>query len=318
MGIFRNTKSTKNIIKENNSSTEIKTESMHINEHSDKVMDDKIIKFKNKTESINDSLKSLSQSVSLLTDSTYNHTKEISHTKSVLSSFSSNMENLAENITNVHIKVLDTDKLADSGLNVIENLGVSLKDLEDSFNISNSTVNSLVSKLESVNMIIDSISQIANQTNLLSLNAAIEAARAGEAGKGFSVVAEEVKRLAENSEAAAKSITAILDEIRCDILKASNAMSNGNSSLKVQHNSLYDAKDNFSNIKSSIEDAADEINICITNLTTAYEEKNTVISCVDNLEENYVKHESIANEIASKIDSEYNEIQNLSKELSEI
>lgn len=318
MNIFKNKKSTKNIIKENNSNTEIKTESVHINEHSDKVMDDKIIKFKNKTESINDSLKSLSQSVSLLTDSTNNHTKELSHTKSLLSSFSSNIENLAENITNVHIKVLDTDKLADSGLNAIENLDVSLKDLEDSFNISNSTVNSLVSKLESVNTITDSISQIANQTNLLSLNAAIEAARAGEAGKGFSVVAGEVKRLAENSEAAVKSITAILDEIRSDILQASNAMNNGNSALKIQHNSLYDAKDNFSNIKSSIEDAANEINTCIINLTTAYEEKNTVISCVDNLEENYVKNESIANEIASKINSEYNEIQILSKELSEI
>lgn len=318
MNIFKNKKSTKNIIKENNSNTEIKTESVHINEHSNKVMDDKIIKFKNKTESINDSLKSLSQSVSLLTDSTNNHTKELSHTKSILSSFSSNIENLAENITNVHIKVLDTDKLADSGLNAIENLDVSLKDLEDSFNISNSTVNSLVSKLESVNTITDSISQIANQTNLLSLNAAIEAARAGEAGKGFSVVAGEVKRLAENSEAAVKSITAILNEIRSDILQASNAMNNGNSALKVQHNSLYDAKDNFSNIKSSIEDAANEINTCITNLTTAYEEKNTVISCVDNLEENYVKNESIANEIASKINSEYNEIQILSKELSEI
>lgn len=318
MNFFKKKISTKNIINDNTVNSEQRVNSINIDNELNKSIENRTINFKDKTEFINSSLESLSDSVKSLVDSKSNHTNEISHTKNILSDFSTSMENLAENITNVHIKILDTDKTADSGLSVINNLDVSLKDLEESFTTSNSTVNSLVSKLESVNTITDSISQIANQTNLLSLNAAIEAARAGEAGKGFSVVAGEVKRLAENSEAAVKSITAILDEIKSDILKASNAMNNGNSALKVQHDSLSDAKESFSSIKSSIDDAASEIGTCITNLTTAYEAKDTVVSSVDNLEKNYTEEASAAKEIVSTIDSEFNKIKEASKQLIEI
>ena len=198
MNIFKKKKSTINQTEEKNFNSEIEITQEKKDEKSNSDTLDKVNMFKDKTENINNSLKTISDSVSLLTTSTNNNSKELSSTKNILTGFSSSMEGLAENITNVHIKVLDSEKIADSGLNVIGNLDTSLKELESSFTVSNSTVNSLVSKLESVNLITDSISQIANQTNLLSLNAAIEAARAGEAGKGFSVVAGEVKRLAEN------------------------------------------------------------------------------------------------------------------------
>ncbi|MDO5518545.1 MAG: methyl-accepting chemotaxis protein [Clostridium sp.] len=278
----------------------------------------KISTLKDRTEKIDNSLKSLSNSISTLESSTENQNQEIYKTKSILSNFSSDMENLAENINNVHIKVLDTDKLADSGLNTIGHLDSSLNDLESAFTTSTSTVNALVSKLESVNSITDSISQIASQTNLLSLNAAIEAARAGEAGKGFSVVAGEVKRLAENSELAVKSITSILDEIKSDILKASDAMTSGNSALQVQHNSLENAKDNFSNIKSSIENATEEITTCLTHLTTAYSAKEDVISCFDTISGHYDENESITKELSTTLYSQCDEIQSLNKGLSEL
>ena len=267
---------------------------------------------------INNDINNIDFSVNSLLSSSTTQTSEVNTSKNILSDFSSNMEDLALNITNVHIKVLDTDKLADTGLNTLNNLNTSLSDLENAFGISTTTVNALVSKLESVNSITDSISQIAAQTNLLSLNAAIEAARAGEAGKGFSVVAGEVRKLAENSKEAVQSITKILEEIKIDILNASNAMNSGNSAISTQHNSIVDAKSNFSEIKTSIEEATDEILTCIDNLTTASSKKDDVITSVNNLSSSFQENETIASSLSSEVKSTIHDIDSLNKCISKL
>jgi methyl-accepting chemotaxis protein len=77
---------------------------------------------------------------------------------------------------------------------------------------------------EAIGKIVDTITQIAGQTNLLALNAAIEAARAGEQGRGFAVVAEEVRKLAEDSQASASSISEIINEVQDDTRHAVVAM----------------------------------------------------------------------------------------------
>jgi len=281
-------------------------------------LSNKINVLKDKATTIDSSIVDITSSASSLASHSESQNREIHTAKNILSYFSSNMEDLAINITNVHIKVLDTDKLADTGLNTIGHLDTSLNDLENAFTISTSTVNALVSKLESVNSITDSISQIASQTNLLSLNAAIEAARAGDAGKGFSVVAGEVRKLAENSKLAVQSITSILEEIKVDIIKASNAMNSGNSALTIQHNSLEDAKNSFSDIKASIEDAAQEINTSIENLTTASEQKDNVISSVDNISVLFQENEALSKEIALNLHSQKDAIKNISTSITNL
>jgi methyl-accepting chemotaxis protein len=308
MGIFKNRKTNEDKLSQisQNEGSNTNTDA------NQKDLSNKINVLKDKAAIMDSSIVNITSSASSLVSHSESQNREINNAKNILSNFSSDMENLAINITNVHIKVLDTDKLADTGLNTIGHLDTSLNDLEDAFTVSTSTVNALVSKLESVNSITDSISQIASQTNLLSLNAAIEAARAGEAGKGFSVVAVEVKKLAENSKLAVQSITSILEEIKLDILKASNAMNSGNSALTTQHNSLEEAKNSFSDIKTSIEDAADEITTCIENLTSASEAKDNVISSVDNISVLFQEHEALSKEIASSIHTQKNDIKNIS------
>lgn len=228
------------------------------------------------------------------------------------------MEKLAYNVTNVQIKVYDTDELSNKGITSIEKLDSSLNDLQSAFTVSSSTVNELVSKLESVNTITDSISQIAGQTNLLSLNAAIEAARAGEAGKGFSVVAGEVRKLADNSKQAVQSITKILEEIKKDILNASTAMNRGNEAINIQQKTLTETKDSFQCIKSSIDDATNEINDCIENLAMASAQKEDVLTAVEKANSISQEHTALAEEIAATMDIQTSNIEEFNSTLNSL
>jgi methyl-accepting chemotaxis protein len=242
--------------------------------------------------------------INQMTSSNAKQTEEISDTFDILKDFSTDMENMAEGITNVQIKVLDTNSIADEGLSTIGNLDSSLNQLQNAFSSSSSTVNDLVSKIDSVNIITDSISQIASQTNLLALNAAIEAARAGEAGRGFSVVADEVRKLAENSKLAVSNITKILEEIKVDILSASSSMAQGETALGYQASSLKTTKNTFINIKHSIDEAAAEIDNSIVTLVATSDKKNTILSKVEALSSIAETNSSLSEEIASTLESQ--------------
>lgn len=260
----------------------------------------------------------VNNSLSSLTNATLTQAEEINNARNILESFNSRMEDLAYNITNVQITVLDTDKVADEGLNTFTDLDDSLSSLQQAFKTVSSTVNSLVSKLESVNTITDSISQIASQTNLLSLNAAIEAARAGEAGKGFSVVAGEVRKLAENSKQAVESITNILDDIKSDIINASKAMETGGVAVDNQQKTLQSTKGSFTNIKSSISESVKEIDSCIENLTSASTEKDNILSIMDNVTTISQEHSALTEEIAANMDIQTRSLEELDSNISSI
>ena len=120
-------------------------------------------------------------------------------------------------------------------------------------------IRELGSKSQRIGGIVDTITAIAEQTNLLALNAAIEAARAGEQGRGFAVVAEEVRKLAEESQAAAKSIANLVNEIRTETERTVTIVETGAERGELGASTVAEARDAFARIAASVEVVSERV-----------------------------------------------------------
>ncbi|MBE6103209.1 MAG: HAMP domain-containing protein [Selenomonas ruminantium] len=140
---------------------------------------------------------------------------------------------------------------AESGAKSIENAVSQILSVEAIVSESAATVDKLGQSSQEIGQIVETISGIAEQTNLLALNAAIEAARAGEHGRGFAVVADEVRKLAEASQTAAQQITALITGIQKDTGAAVSSMKKGSTAVEEGTASVEQLRDAFQAIRTA-------------------------------------------------------------------
>ena len=135
-------------------------------------------------------------------------------------------------------------------------------------------IHALVEQADNVGTIVNTIDDIASQTNLLALNAAIEAARAGEAGKGFAVVADEVRALASRTSKSTQEITKMVTQIQSDANTANESMTASLNRL----NELAEKTTTVNSLLQSIMDQVGGVTSQITQIATAAEEQTTATS----------------------------------------
>ena len=141
-----------------------------------------------------------------------------------------------------------SNQQAVTGSKAIETAVNQILSVEQIVNTSAGTVDKLGQRSKEIGQIVETISGIADQTNLLALNAAIEAARAGEQGRGFAVVADEVRKLAEESQQAAQRISSLIGAIQTDTDDAVKSMHEGSVAVKEGTRSVEELKTTFDSI----------------------------------------------------------------------
>ncbi|SDF24185.1 methyl-accepting chemotaxis protein [Sporomusa acidovorans] len=157
-------------------------------------------------------------------------------------------------------------KVSETGGQSVDEAVSQITAIEETVNNSAQVVAQLGEKSKEIGQIVDMISRIAGQTNLLALNAAIEAARAGKQGRGFTVVAEEVRKLAEQSQDAAKQIATLINEIQRETDKAVDAMAEGTREVKVGTEVVAAAGRAFKKINALITQVSEQARASTTDM----------------------------------------------------
>lgn len=207
-----------------------------------------------------------------------------------LESLASNMEDVSDSINridsaaaNVNTMASKANSLSEFGLDIINALiDKANQTRKITYEVNN--VIQLVSKsVEEIAAMNDTITQITKQTNLLSLNAAIEAARAGESGRGFSVVAEQIKKLAEQTELSAKEISVTITHVKTNVENAVEKANETSNAVENQQNSVKKSHDIFRDIISSINALSIKVNDISKDLGELASRKDTVLNQVQSL-----------------------------------
>ncbi len=231
----------------------------------------------------NDEFDQLSQSLNEMTNGLGNVLKDVVSTTSHVSTMSTDLNSTILSITNsnhlvnqrTHSLASATDDIssrlnelssttntlrshsnetyqsAKSGADTIKMVLNSITDTVNIVNITSQQLNELGRLSKNIDNVIAMINDLASQTNLLALNAAIEAARAGEAGRGFSVVADEVRALAEKTVDATSKITDIVNTIQHSTQTAITTMESGQDNLKIISENGSKAEEAMRDIESN-------------------------------------------------------------------
>jgi methyl-accepting chemotaxis protein len=193
----------------------------------------------------------LDDSAKQLTASVDQQSNNASQVSAAVAQMAVSIEQVKTQSTNGANAAALSGERATNGTGIVNETVDQIREIADQFQSSSNAISSLGQKSEEIGAIITAINDIADQTNLLALNAAIEAARAGEHGRGFAVVADEVRKLAERTTQATEEVTRSIGETQAETSVAVQRIGEGRERVERGVELATQASDSLAAIQSA-------------------------------------------------------------------
>jgi methyl-accepting chemotaxis protein len=227
------------------------------------------------------SSKNISIAINDVSKGTMNQATDLVDITAILQEFSAKLEDMVKIIKDVDVNTINIKSMANNSNDDMENVIESVRNVNKAFNdliLKTQGVGKNVTKVNEITNLINSISE---QTNLLALNAAIEAARAGEAGRGFSVVAEEIRKLAEQSKESSINIATIISQISKDTELMVETTDSVKSEIQTQEKNIFTAIKSFENITVAVNEITPKINVANNSVEDLNENKDVILEKIE-------------------------------------
>ncbi|MCM1146218.1 MAG: methyl-accepting chemotaxis protein [Clostridium sp.] len=196
---------------------------------------------------------------------------------------SNEIQEVGRVVEKVEALVEENGTMINHGIEIIRLLGERAQKTTEMTSEVGSSIESLKKEYEIINSFVETITSISEQTNLLSLNASIEAARAGEAGRGFSVVAEEIRKLADDSAAAAgeiqNNVSSIMAQTESSVKNADQAQE----MVALQSESVEQVIKVFGDMRTQMNALAEGLQEIVTSMEKADAERSDTVQGVQNI-----------------------------------
>lgn len=297
-----------------------------------KKLDTLLSKIKAGSNSLNLSLNELSNDIHLINSTGSNINKAMDEINNGVLETSNSINNINLQVNSANESLIESNDISDNiksisneiidkvveGSEEISTMNASMNTIKSSVSVSLDTVNSLKESIKKIDICLSGISNISTQTNLLALNASIEAARAGEHGKGFSIVAEQVKKLAEESSIIVSDISTIIKEINSVTDEAVIKVTEGFDTTIEGTVIVNRVDDKFKKIMLSFNEISSKLEIensLINSIATSFAPINIELESVSSITE---EHVASTEEIKATLDEQILNLNSIANSMDNI
>lgn len=252
----------------------------------------------------NNQVNEINDGVKKLIDHSYQNAESIKQTSIALSGITDNSQRTAELASRIAEYTKCVQDAAEVGKNSVDSIVGAIKDLAiNSKNVS-TEVMGLEEQSNKISEIVNIISQISEQTNLLALNAAIEAARAGDAGRGFSVVAEEIRKLAEDTNSSLQDIGSLVKDMNMKTQTVVTAVATTEEKVELGVTQSNEVKSSIDKIIDSMENTFAMLTDITEGVTTQAASLEEMTATIEDINMTIETGLDVSNEIKEKLNTQ--------------